>query len=374
MVRPRHAHYSAYSDIARCIERITGCFEMLSEWRTLSNVPWVITQHGQGIPPTPQEPPASRIPREPSMPSTRPPLFHLSMSPLQRGKGRSSVMASAYRSASRMTDQRIGVTADYTRKQDVAALPLILPGGCAPAEREAFWNRVEQHHRRQDAVTARTLDAALPQGLTRQQETTLAERFAHWLAETFHVAVDVGVHRMRGNPHLDVLLSACEVRPDGLGKKVVALDGIAHKRAKATVNPLELIRETWARMTNETLAEAGKVERVDHRSYQRQGVPLVPGFHLGRAAAAMERQEPGSTEVGARLAAIEEENETNHPELRRSREPKPERPKRQPRGGRKPRAVRPRAPLAGPGVPGSPDAVPLPGGSVAPARRRSIRR
>ena len=140
---------------------------------------------------------ASRIPPEPTMPSTRPSLFHLSMSPLQRAKGRSAVLASAYRSASRMTDQRIGVAADYTRKQDVAALPLILPGGCAPVEREAFWNAVEAHHRRGDAVTARTLDAALPRGLTRQQETTLAERFAHWLADTFRVGVDVGVHICR---------------------------------------------------------------------------------------------------------------------------------------------------------------------------------
>jgi len=278
-------------------------------------------------------------------------------------------MASAYRSASRMVDHRTGFVADYRRKQDVAPLPLILPDGCPTMDRSAFWNGVEQHHRRQDAVTAREIDAALPHGLTRNQESTLAERFARWLADTFHVGVDVGVHRKAWNHHVDMLLSACEVRADGsFGKKVTALDGIATKRSKTPINPVELIRETWARMINDTLAEAGRKERVDHRSYQRQGVPLIPGFHLGRAVAAMEKKEPGSTEVGARLAAIEQENETNHPELRRSREPKPNRPERKPRGGRKPRAVRPRAPLAGPGLPGSPDAVPLPGGSVATGR------
>jgi hypothetical protein len=267
-----------------------------------------------------------------------------------------------------MVDHRTGHVADYTKKQDVAPLPLILPGGCASVDRSTFWNSVEAHHKRGDAVTARTLDAALPRGLTRQQETTLAERFAHWLAETFHVGVDVGIHRMPNNPHLDVLLSACEVKPDGtLGKKVTALDGIAIKRSKSPINPLELIRETWARLVNETLAEAGKVERVDHRSYARQGVPLVPGFHVGRAVTALERQEPGSTEVGARLAEIEEANEKTHPELRRS-DAKRERPERKPRGGRKPRAVRSRAPVAGPGLSGSPDAAALPGGSVAPGR------
>lgn len=303
------------------------------------------------------------------MPSTRPPLFHLSMSLIQRAKGRSAVAASAYRSGTRMVDARTGLVADYTRKQDVAVLPLILPPGAPETDRERFWNAVEAHHKRGDAVTARTLDAALPRGLTRQQETTLAERFGRWLAETFHVGVDVGIHRMRGNPHLDMLLSACEARPDGtLGKKVTALDGIATKRSKATVNPVETIRAMWAQLCNTALAEAGRQERVDHRSYQRQGVPLVPGFHMGRAVAAMERQEPGSTEVGARLAAIEAENEKTHPKPRRSHESKPERPERKPRAARKPRAVRPRAPLAGPGLSGSPDAVPLPGGSVAPGR------
>ena len=304
------------------------------------------------------------------MPAPRPPLYHLSMSVLRRSQGRSAVMASAYRSASRMVDHRTGHVADYRRKQDVAPLPLILPDGCPTMDRSAFWNGVEQHHRRQDAVTAREIDAALPRGLTRNQESSLAERFARWLAETFHVGVDTGIHRKAGNHHLDMLLSACEVRQDGtLGKKVVALDGIARQRNKGLLNPVETIREMWARMSNEALAKAGREERLDHRSYERQGVARKPGFHMGRAVAAMEKKQPGSTEVGARLAEIERENGQDQPTIRRKHEPpKPNRPERKPRGGRKPRAVRPRAPLAGPGLPGSPDAVPLPGGSVATGR------
>jgi len=307
-------------------------------------------------------------PQEPAMQPTRPPLYHLAMSVLRRSQGRSAVAASAYRSGSRMVDLRTGLVADYSRKQDVAPLALILPGGCPPADRATFWNAVEAHHRRREAVTARELDAALPRGLSRNQETSLAERFAHWLADAFHVGVDVGIHRKAGNHHLDVLLSACEVKPDGsLGKKVCALDGIANQRNKSALNPVEIIREMWARMTNEALAEAGRQERVDHRSYARQGVALKPGFHLGRAAHAMEVQQPGSTDIGARLAEIMQENEQAHPENRRSHEPEPNRPERKPRA-RRPRVNRPGEPLADPGVPRVSDAAALPGGPVGPGR------
>lgn len=311
------------------------------------------------------------------MPTPRPPLFHLAMSVLQRSKGRSAVAASAYRSASRMVDQRTGCVADYSRKQDVAPLALILPDGCPTMDRSAFWNGVELHHRRGDAVTAREIDAALPQGLSRHQETSLAERFTRWLAETFHVGVDVGIHRKAGNHHLDMLLSACEVRPDGsLGKKVTALDGIAHQRNKALSNPVETIRAMWGKLSNDALAEAGRQERVDHRSYARQGVPLKPGFHMGRAVAAMEAKNPGSTEVGARLAAIQQENGTI-PANRRNHEPaNPSRPERKPRAARKPRALRSAPSVAEPGVSGSPVAAALSLGPVGPGRgeRHPVRR
>lgn len=305
-----------------------------------------------------------------------PPLFHLAMSVVRRSAGRSAVAASAYRSASRMVDLRTGLVADYSRKRDVAPLPLVLPGGCPPVDRAAFWNAVEAHHRRDDAVTAREIDAALPQGLSREQEATLAARFAHWLADTFRVGVDVGVHRPAENPHLDVLLSACEVRPDGtLGKKVTSLDGIARQRNKGLPNPVEIIREMWANLCNEALAEVGHVDRVDHRSYARQGVPLIPTFHLGRAVAAMERKQPGSTEVGARLAEIKAANEraqagAERPTHERTEAPRPNRGQV---SARRPRArdLRSQAALADQTVPDRAPSPPRPSrrGPVAPGSR-----
>ena len=48
---------------------------------------------------------------------------------------------------------------------------------------------------------------------------------------------------------------------------------------------MEKARERWAELTNETLQRAGRDERVDHRSYARQGVDCEPGHHYGPGAA-----------------------------------------------------------------------------------------
>lgn len=50
---------------------------------------------------------------------------------------------------------------------------------------------------------------------------------------------------------------------------------------------MEHARERWADLTNQMLKARGREERVDHRSYERQGVDRDPGRHYGPAAAHM---------------------------------------------------------------------------------------
>jgi hypothetical protein len=50
---------------------------------------------------------------------------------------------------------------------------------------------------------------------------------------------------------------------------------------------MEQAREHLAELTNQTLLRNGRDERVDHRSYARQGVDREPGRHYGPAAAHM---------------------------------------------------------------------------------------
>src|SRR5690242_12741055 len=59
------------------------------------------------------------------------------------------------------------------------------------------------------------------------------------------------------------------------------------RRARYTVIGGWNTRERWADLTNKTLERVGHEERVDHRSYSRQGIDQEAGRHFGPAAAHM---------------------------------------------------------------------------------------
>ena len=48
-------------------------------------------------------------------------------------------------------------------------------------------------------------------------------------------------------------------------------------------------RAAWASYANRALEAAGRPERIDHRSYKRQGIEKIPSIHMGVAASQMER-------------------------------------------------------------------------------------
>jgi hypothetical protein len=52
----------------------------------------------------------------------------------------------------------------------------------------------------------------------------------------------------------------------------------------------EVWRAAWTDACNRALVQIGRPERIDHRSYSRQGVQKVPTVHMGVAATQMERR------------------------------------------------------------------------------------
>lgn len=219
------------------------------------------------------------------------PVYHLNVKLLRRSDGRSATAAAAYRSGSKITDVRTGLSWDYRRKKHVFALPLVLPEG-TPAEfadRATFWNLVEVQAKRQDAQVAREVEVAIPHGLTPENESLLVERFAEWLSLTYQIVVDACIHRLPGNHHAHLLTSTCKVGSGGIGNKARALDLIAARKADATAeSPVELIRLAWEDLANEALSGTGR--RVDRRTLVAQGIDREPQRHQGPTAAAMTRR------------------------------------------------------------------------------------
>jgi len=215
-------------------------------------------------------------------------IYHLTAKAYSRQGGHSSTAGAAYRAGVRIEDALTGTVHDYTRRQGVAFSALCLPGE-QTADRAEFWNRVEVHHKRGDAITCREVEVALPAELSAEKRQELAHGFARHLAERYGVAADVAIHEpSKGgderNHHAHILLSACSVNPDGsLGKKAVALDPIACKRAKQPTLA-ETEREFWATSVNRVLASEGVVARVDHRSLLSQQADAVQKDDFATAA------------------------------------------------------------------------------------------
>lgn len=90
-------------------------------------------------------------------------IYHLSVKSISRSAGRSVVAAAAYRAGQELTDERQGMTHDYTRKQGVEDAFIVATDGADWAhDRNALWNAAEAAEKRKDAKTGREYELALP--------------------------------------------------------------------------------------------------------------------------------------------------------------------------------------------------------------------
>ena len=228
-------------------------------------------------------------------------IYHLSMKPVARGKGRSAVAAIAYRSAEKLTNERDGVTHDFTRKQGVEHSEIVLPEGVDAdwaRDRSALWNAAEKAEVRKDARVAREFEIALPHELTAEQRLGAAQAFAQDLANRYGAAVDFAIHAPHGdtdirNYHAHVMMTTRQVTPDGLGDKTYIErenKWLLSNNLPTSHMQLRDIRQSWEQMANERLAMAGLDIRIDHRSHSERGLELVPTEHMGVHATQMDRR------------------------------------------------------------------------------------
>ena len=240
-------------------------------------------------------------------------IYHCSIKIISRGKGKSAVAAAAYRAGEKITNEFDGETHDYTHKGGVVHTEILLPDHAPAAfsDRAVLWNEVEKIEKAKNAQLAREIELALPAELTREQNISLVREYIkkHFVAAG--MCADICVHDTGGgNPHAHVMLT---MRPfDERGewgakqKKEYILDGDGNKiydrkkrqyKCKSVPatdwndqSKAEEWRAAWAQICNQHLEQNGHAERIDHRSYKRQGIDQIPTVHLGVAASAMEKR------------------------------------------------------------------------------------
>ena len=243
-------------------------------------------------------------------------IYHLSVKSISRSAGRSVVAAAAYRAGQELTDERQGLTHDYTRKQGVEDAFIVAPDGADWAQdRNALWNAAEAAEKRKDAKTGREYELALPAELDAGARKELARDFARELVARYGVVADVAIHEPgregdNRNHHAHILTTTRTAGADGLGAKTRVLDVASTASAE-----IEHMRSVWARQVNMALERHQVEQRVDHRSFERQGKEQEPTRHMGVSATALERQAareiPGRdpvTDLGKRNAEIRERN------------------------------------------------------------------
>lgn len=224
-------------------------------------------------------------------------IYHLSVKPVQRSKGRTATASAAYRAGVCLKDERTGEVYDYTRKQGVEHTELIFPSG-VNMNREELWNAAEASEIRKDGTPAREYEIALPAELTADERQELAHEFGNMVVQKYGAAVDIAIHAPNRNGdqrnfHVHILATtrcfvngALSQKTDfDLSDRDRKKKGLGTRRAE-----LESIRADWARMVNRALEKAQLQERVTYKSHAERGLGVEPTHHLGPTATAMERR------------------------------------------------------------------------------------
>ena len=239
-------------------------------------------------------------------------IYHLSIKIISRGKGKSAVAASAYRSGEKIKNEYDGIVHDFTRKGGIAYTEILLPQN-APQEfanRSVLWNSVEKIEKSKNSQLAREIEIALPQELDREKQIELVREYVKENFVKVGMCADIALHdKNDGNPHAHILLTMRPLNEDKTwgakskkeyvldknGEKVKLKNGNYKTRKIDTVDwneqeKAEHWRKAWADMTNKYLEENNIQEKINHRSYQRQGIEQIPTIHLGVSASQMEKK------------------------------------------------------------------------------------
>jgi ATP-dependent exoDNAse (exonuclease V) alpha subunit len=240
-------------------------------------------------------------------------IYHCSIKIISRGRGKSAVAAAAYRSGEKITNDYDGITHDYTRKGGIAHTEILLPQN-APREfsdRSVLWNAVEKIEKAKNSQLSREIELALPAELDLQQNISLARDYVQKTFVDNGMCADVCVHDKKdGNPHAHIMLTMRPFRESGewgdkqkkeyiLNPQGEKIYDAKKKQYKCKSVPTtdwneqtkaEEWRAAWAEAVNAALENQKIEERVDHRSYERQGIEQVPTVHMGVAAAQMEQR------------------------------------------------------------------------------------
>ena len=236
--------------------------------------------------------------------------IHFRVNIVKRSKGHSAVAAAAYRARMEILNERTGETWDYSRKaSDVLFSGIVAPKD-APEwmrDRAQLWNGVERFERYKTAQLSRDIIIALPHELSLDENKRMLTDYVREQFTRKGYVADVAIHKPDAagdfrNIHAHVQVTMRPVVGDTFAAKKEQFNP-KNPEAEQTTK----WREAYAKIGNHYLVKNGFSARLDHRSYEEQGVEQVPTFHIGKDANKLER-DGIATSRGDALRAIQEAN------------------------------------------------------------------
>ena len=233
---------------------------------------------------------------------------------ISRGKGQSCMASCAYYSGEKKySEYECCWKYPHSSPARVKRVEVMLPPNAprAYADPQTLWNAVDAAETSVNAQTARSMLFALPRELTDEQNIALVRDFCQKEFVDKGMVCNFFYHdRGDGTPHVHIMLTLRAMDENGKwlpkSKNVYALDENGNrirtpngswKRIKVDTVDWnerkygEIWRQDWAAAQNAALEAAGRMERVDMRSLERQGVEdRLPQKHLGPIPSALERK------------------------------------------------------------------------------------
>jgi len=240
------------------------------------------------------------------------PCPHNEISIVQRSQQQSAVAAAAYQSGEKLFcgyDQEVK---HYPEKRGIVHNEILLPAN-APrsyADRNTLWNAAEAVEKQWNSQLARRWVLTIPREIPPDQYAALVRDFCNQQFVSKGMCVDFAIHdKGDGNPHAHVMLTMRAMDEHGKwlpkSRKVYDLDENgeriklpsgrwkSHKEDTVDWNDrkyCEIWRHEWEIIQNRYLEANDRPERVDLRSYARQGLDIIPTVHEGAAVRQMEKR------------------------------------------------------------------------------------
>lgn len=241
--------------------------------------------------------------------------FTPSLQTFSRSAGRSAVLAAAYRACVKLTDERLGITQDYTPKGKTGLAGNIFIG-IPNDDIEKLWNDAEKAENRANSTVARELMLPLSAEWNDNERRACVGDIGQHLHDTYGVAVMASIHyptKDNNNHHGHFLFTTRSVDADGVfGKKTRILDDLKTGEIKRMREAVCAIVNTHARTNgNDWYVYAGKFSDIIQDHIPTTHISITHGKnqrkYIERNRAEVKESFSAISKDSRRISAIDDE-------------------------------------------------------------------